>query len=520
MRAFTASILLGALFLAFTPLQARADDAAALLAKHEAFVGWQFGNGSVNSLRLERTFTDADGKVTQRASELRIGLAFRRDVQSTKDYEGDSSTGFTSRLFWTTTANGFTVPITGDNAKYYLAIDALFMEGTPELPATMHGAGTIDGKSVPIVRVTMNGAVPMDLYVDPDTGAYIQAVIDPGGQYETTMAIHSYADLSTGKKIIGSWSFGKDKGVYAYTKTALNPSIDPSELHPPAPSATWNFANSNPFPIRVTDSRLYIDATINGTPGRFILDTGASGIALTDEFANRANVKTVDHSKSYGVGGATKNLIRKAETVSVGGNTLSNVIISSINLDFRNWSSEKQNEEVPQGLIGFDVFAGAIVDLTLSNGTMRIQDPAAVTADPHGGYPLTPDLTSGVPVVPATVDDHFDIQALLDTGGGSAVILSSDVENQGANGIHLIVNSENTFLGGNASIGGVGGSEMVRCGPLAKIQVGPFSYTQVEACESHGWSLHRGLVGFDFLKHFDYVFDYPHGVMYLIPHKE
>jgi hypothetical protein len=111
MRPLTASILLGALFLTLCPAIASADDTASLLAKHKAFVGWQFGDGSINTLRLERTYTDADGKVTQHATEARAGLAYRRDFHSTKDYEGDSSTGFTGKLFWTTSANGFTAPV-------------------------------------------------------------------------------------------------------------------------------------------------------------------------------------------------------------------------------------------------------------------------------------------------------------------------------------------------------------------------------------------------------------------------
>ena len=62
--------------------------------------------------------------------------------------------------------------------------------------------------------------------------------------------------------------------------------------------------------------------------GRFILDTGTAGIALTDDFANRANVKTVDKSSSFGIGGVTKTLVRKADTIVIGGNTLSNVIVT------------------------------------------------------------------------------------------------------------------------------------------------------------------------------------------------
>jgi hypothetical protein len=171
------------------PAPVRADDAQVLLAKHRAFVGWQYGDGGVSSLYLERIYTDATGKVTQHATEKRLGLAYRRDYQASATYGEGGSTGFTGRVFWKTSENGFTVPMIGDTAKYHLAVDVLFMEGSTELPATVQSSTSINGKSVQIVRIAMNGAVPFDVYEDPQTGAYVRAVIDPGGSQEAIINI-------------------------------------------------------------------------------------------------------------------------------------------------------------------------------------------------------------------------------------------------------------------------------------------------------------------------------------------
>ncbi len=177
------------------------------------------------------------------------------------------------------------------------------MEGTSELPAALQSTATVNGKSVAVIRISMNGALPFDVYEDPQTGAFVRAVIDPGGSQEIRFNIASYTDIVAGKKLIGTWSLDDDKGSYAYTKVALNPAMSAAVLHPPAPAATWTFANNQPSPIRVTDSRLYIDAKVNGVPGRFVIDTGASSIVLTDDFANRAHVKTVDKSTGVGIAG-------------------------------------------------------------------------------------------------------------------------------------------------------------------------------------------------------------------------
>ncbi|HEV7178674.1 MAG TPA: hypothetical protein VGN11_02310 [Candidatus Baltobacteraceae bacterium] len=143
-------------------LPARADDAQALLAKHKAFVGWQYGDGAFTSLVLDRSLTDDKGAIVQRATDRRAGLVYRHDYTGEKATDA-RSTGFTGNVFWETNRNGFTVPVVGDDAKYYLAADVLFMEGTTELPSELRTPATVSGRTLPVVRVTMHGAEPIDL---------------------------------------------------------------------------------------------------------------------------------------------------------------------------------------------------------------------------------------------------------------------------------------------------------------------------------------------------------------------
>lgn len=491
------------------PVAAAAGDAASLLALHRAYVGWQLGDGSVTSLLLRRTYTNADGKVTGTSIERRVGLAYRRNYVTKLDQH--ASSGFTGRIFWTTSDNGFTVPLIGNDAKFELAVDALFMEATTQIPAALHGTAQIDGKTVPVLQLTMQSGEVIDVDEDPETGAYLRAVIDPGGAEEKQITIASYMTIAPGKRFIGTWSFGDGKGSYHYTKAELNVPVADDQLHPPPPTATWTFANSAPFPIRVTDSRIYVDAKVNGVSGRFILDTGDSGITLTDDFANRAHVKTIDRSQALGIGGLTKDLVRRADTIEIGGNTLSNVIVTTINEHF----NDELNEEKPVGLLGFDVFAASVVNLSLSGGTMQILDPSQGPATPPpGAVPFTVDLAAFVPRLPVKVDDKLDVLAVLDTGGSNLVLLSNQIESHGVN----LVANRSGFLGANAMAGGIGGAELLVCGPLERLSVGPFIYSGTEACESTQWSLHSGLVGYDFLKHFDFVFDYPHDTLYMKEH--
>jgi predicted aspartyl protease len=496
-----------ALLLILLPATVHADDqAAVLLSKHKAFVGWQLGDGTFNALRLERRFMDSKGTVLQTAIELRVGMLYRRDYASAQHPESTTSTGFTGKIFWDTSVNGFTAPILGRGANVLFALDALFSEGITELPATLSGTANVNGVSASILHVTTSGSTPMNIYVDPRTGAFLKAVVNPGEAGELTYTIHSYLDVAPGKKMIGSWSVGNSSAVYAYAKVERfsgTPDQLAADLHPPAPTAVWQFANASPFPIKVTDKRVYVDAAVNGVRGRFILDTGAAGITLTDEFANRAHVKTVSHSHAFGVGGETSTLVRRADTIQVGGNTLSNVIVNTINITM----NDPAYHESPNGLLGFDFLGDAVVVLNTANQTMQILDPSQTPADASKGFVVTANFSNLIPTIPIRIDGRADVDALLDTGDEAYMIFSN-----GLRGIAMLARAQ-------LMASGISGEEAMACGNLSSVSIGPITYENAPACRSASLSPGEAIVGFDFLRHFDYVFDYPQGHITMTQHQ-
>ena len=270
-----AAVLAGALLFSL-PLRAGAETGARdLLAKHRAFVGWQLGDGSMQTLRLERDYRDAGGKVLVRTLERRMGLAYR-DTNRNLARDTVDERGFDGDVFWSSNWNGFTTPATGELAKFRLTEDAFFSEALTEVPASLRGEADVRGVHTAIVRVAVPDGDDADLYIDPESGAVLQAVIDPGGNYETTLQVLAYQDAGGGDKIVGSYRLDRDAGTYVVVKPEPNVPVGDAQLRPPAPMAAWNFGNPAPFPITVTHDRFYVDATIDGVPGRFILDTGAA----------------------------------------------------------------------------------------------------------------------------------------------------------------------------------------------------------------------------------------------------
>lgn len=492
MKRFCSLFFAVAFVLATPTAVVRAEDqkidpqAQQLLEKHHAYVGWQFGDGTFRTMRIASTVTDKKGDKLEDVALSSAGLAFHETDTMLKQSSVTLHSGFTGSVFWQCFENGFTMPVYGEAAKMMASYTMLMQEGTTGLPATFQGNKNVDGKSYPVVRVTMVFGDPIDLYIDPTTGAYVKAVIDPDGAYETAYHIVSYSDVVSGKKMIASYRVDDSNELSTNVKFEPNADVTNEELHPPKATASWTFASDQTVPITLTHNRVLVDAMVNGVKGTFILDTGADSIYLNDNFADRAKVEvlkgTADVASVYGT---TKDRLRRAAAINFGNATLQNVLVYSEN--FESDDSSGLDAKGYAGLIGADFFAGAIVKLNVYDSTMSILDPST-DLSAMKGLPIFVDLSDGKLTVPMTLDKATMVNAVLDTGNPSDILFSDQLEKK-----HFPFNPQMLMLG-------------------------PIQYTigTWEPCCMGG---NYALLGFDFLKHFDYVFDYPHGRMFLTPNK-
>jgi Aspartyl protease len=496
-------------FTALASASAAADDGTAvLLAKHRAFVGWQLGDGAFKTLHLTREYVNENGKVTERATESRTGIIYRNTYTYLDRANTVEDTGFTGNIFWSTNENGFTTPVYGELAKYRLSLALLLNEGTAELKGTALGSVRVAGKQLQRIRLDVPHADPIDVDVDPNTGAYVRAVIDPDGENETTLQILSYTQIVPGKKAIGSFRFGDGNGgTYFYRTIEPNKPISDEQLHPPAQRAAWAYGKSSPVPVTVTARRILVDATINGVKGRFILDTGASSIVLNEAFADRARVQKLNAGgRALTLYGTAPSDMRKIDSIAIGDSVLSNVIAHAEDftaVDYR--GLDRQNYD---GLLGYDIFAGAVVTLNFQSQTMTIGEPGSLRADPSGVGVLT-DTSLWVPMIPMTLNRSIAVNAMLDTGNPAAVVFGPDLLYK----YHLRMARNIGFRPGMGSI---------ECGNLDSLQIGPITYGGEMACklDSELVSGRKILVGLDFLRHFTVVFDYPRGRLFLQPQRE
>jgi hypothetical protein len=501
-----AALAAGGLLAALCAPASPESRAEALLAKHRAFVGWQLGDGSFRTLRLERVRTGPGGTILQRGTEYRVGLLYRNHYVYPQRADTTEDSGFTGNVFWSTNENGFTTPVYGELAKLRLSLAILLNEGTSSLEGVLGTPVSVDGVQAESVRLDVPHADPIEVDVDPSTGAYLRAVIDPGGR-EMTIRILAYADVAAGKKTIGSFRIGDTPGTYTYTKIEPNVAIADDDLHPPPARAVWTFANPGPFAIAVTPQRVLVEVKVNGVSGRFILDTGANAIFLNRAFADRAKVTRLNSTgTAVGLYGAEPSDTRRADGLEIGGNVLSNVIVEAADFDSADYRGlDRQNYD---GLLGYDLFAGARVGVDFQKQTMTIQDPAVSQGDPAGLDILT-DTSNWIPTIPMTLNRSIAVDAMLDTGDPSAVVFGPDLLYK----YHLRM---------ARNIGVRAGYGSVECGNLDTLQIGPITYYGELACKLDT-DLVTGreiLVGLDFLRHFKVVFDYPRGRLFLQPTRQ
>jgi hypothetical protein len=517
--------------------RAAAGDGNDLLAKHRAFVGWTFGDGTFTSWREVTRWKpsaspapsgtpDPDATPTPPyiINSVRRGALYH-DAQARENSPVRSDDGFTGRVFWRANENGFVVTLLEDAARLAISSNAFDDEEVSKLPGTLHGNAKVGTVDVQIVRVQPGPGFPIDLYVDAN-GAYRRVVVSPDdAENRETVDIDNYIDGLPGKKIVGEYH-SSSAGSYVVDKFEPNVPVEDAELIPPRPRATWSFGPPEPFPIDFHHytavygnsgaSAVMVHASINGHDGNFILDSGSAGILLFGDYARNLGLKRLGGGASSGVNG---NIVRTStvmiDSLSIGPSVLHNVLAA------QSGGTAFPGED---GLIGFDVLANAIVDVDLDTNRMTIFDPAKFAPTVSKGATAFPvDLSEFVPQLHITVGNGIDSFTIVDTGNSSEVVLSDVLRTSGK----IVGLTGQISLGGGSVmddsiyLGGVDGTSAypVPCMRLNHMSVGPYPFENGRVCfgPERAFGKKGGLIGIDFLRHFNWTFDYPDGKLILTP---
>ncbi|MDP9107330.1 MAG: retroviral-like aspartic protease family protein [Candidatus Eremiobacteraeota bacterium] len=515
---------------------AGAADAGSVLAKHKAYMGWSYGDGALKTARITTVAVvpspapgtpaatpDPLGKADGKFVELRRELLYRADE---KAYGiGFGSTGFTGSVFWASNSNGNVVTRRLRSARKALTEDVIDAEAFGEVPTTLRSDANFDGKSSAVVRLEPKTGVPADVYFDRDTGAMRGYVLDPDVAPERrTLHVVSYAEFAPGKRYVASYRFNDSKTLVKVVSFEPNAAVSDADLHPPVPTDKWTFAEPKPVPIEiVSHSSVYsnsggravhVEVAVNGHVGHFLFDSGAGGMIVFDPFAKSLNLKELGRTSYTGVnGGGVEATLARAETIRIGGSTLHDAVITH---------GKGMEDSKLDGIVGFDVLAGSIAEVNLVNKTLTIRDPEGYQAAvPQGAYAFSIDMSDFEAGVPVKVNDAVLPSVWLDTGNDFFVILPHELEKKTVALANTITVAGQFTFDQTVYFGGVdgAGAEPARCVRLNEIQVGPYRYQKALSCfaPNDTFGADGGLIGFDFLRHFNWTFDYPHGKVVLTP---
>jgi len=515
---------------------AGAADAGSVLAKHKAYMGWAYGDGTLKTARITTVVVvpspapgapaatpDPLGKADGRFVELRRELLYRAEE---KAYGiGYGASGFTGSVFWAANSNGNVVTRRLRSARKALTEDIIDAEAFAEVPATLRPDANLDGKPSAVVRLEPKTGAPADVYFDRDTGAMRGYVLNPEvGPERRTLHVVSYGEFAPGKHYVASYRFNESKTLVKVTSFEPNAAVTDADLHPPTPTDKWTFGEPKPVPIEiVSHSSVYsnsggravhVEVAVNGHVGHFLFDSGAGGMIVFDPYAKNLNLKELGRTAYTGVnGGGVEATLARAETVRIGGSTLHDVIITH---------GKGMGDSQLDGIVGFDVLAGSVAEVNLVNKTLTIRDPEGYQAAvPQGAYAFSIDMSDFEAGVPVKVNDAVLPSVWLDTGNDFFVILPHELEKKTVALANTITVAGQFTFDQTVYFGGVdgAGAEPARCVRLNEIQVGPYRYQKALSCfaPNDTFGADGGLIGFDFLRHFNWTFDYPHGKVVLTP---
>jgi predicted aspartyl protease len=508
-----------ALVTAVVASPAAADGARDALARHAAYAGHPDGvvltyrtaaaakasasPGPSDAAGPERDFGPSE------QTTYRHGL-FYHEIDRGQGVSTES--GFDGRAYWASNENRYTVALYEEAQRRAItanAVDAGAFDETTDVQ--QRGAQTIDGTQYDVVRVTPRGGIAADVAIDRTSGAFGQVTYDPDDRYNRIVVrILGYTEIAPGVRVPTSYRYDRDRTA-TLLRGAARPPTDAEMQRPAAPTAVWSFGNGAPVRFDIergtwAGQAVIVHASINGKPGTFLLDSGASQVLLYRPYADALGLTMLGTTTFSGVNGGTRTArFARAESISVGDNTLSNVVLAIS-------PREPGEHGTIDGILGFDLLAGALVHVDLVKEVMEFGDPAQMMATvPKNGYAFSVNLSDGTPEVRIKVG-AASTRATFDTGNDFNVVLSENLTKTGR--VVGLLFSTIFFAG----VDGIA-NEPASCYKLNEIVIGPFRYQNSLTCfgSERVFGSDGGLIGFDFLRHFDWTFDYSRSRLILAP---
>src|SRR5690349_14228507 len=274
--------------------------------------------------------------------------------------------------------------------------------------------------------------------------------------------------------------------------------------------------------FQLTDSLIFMQATLNGSqPLWMILDTGSSVTVFDESVSKTLGLRFNGEGNVYGPGqGAAQKLAFASHAaLRLAGAELDDQTVATMPLD---WFSRELGRTT-DGLLGSNIIRNYVVEIDYANQVLRLLDPATYSySEPGQRLPLQ-FIWDNIPSVRAEVvgQDGTAITGifLIDSGATTAIWLTKAFSEAHPEFLSIPETIE------VRNVVAVGGALSTRLGRVPAVRLGGFVVANPSAQFSQNSSGIfatpglAGTIGAQMLRRFKVVLDYPHMEMILEPNE-
>ncbi len=250
-------------------------------------------------------------------------------------------------------------------------------------------------------------------------------------------------------------------------------------------------------------------------PYLFLLDSGAAATILNRSLAKDLDLEITEGMQALGVGGTEVFGACQIDSLDIDGFSIQNLKIYSGALDSL---SAALGVDI-QGILGYDLFARAVIKLDIRASLMTLIEPTNFKYSGEGSV-LKGEITGGLMHIEATLDEQWTGTFRVDTGAAGAIHLHSPFVNR--NGLveayapHIEMNTM-----------GAGGTTPTFFTRANKFDLGGYRFDRpivtLQTSETGGALAMRdsiGTIGNDVWSRFTVYFDYPRKRVILEPNPD
>ena len=256
--------------------------------------------------------------------------------------------------------------------------------------------------------------------------------------------------------------------------------------------------------LEMVNERPFVPTLINGVAVSALLDSAAEMTIIDDDLARRLQLGTSGSATAHGSGAAAMEA-SFAENVDIGMGGIQMRGARIAILDLAEVSQRLLGRPV-ELILGRDLFDAGRLRVDIEGGVATAVDRDATPA----GVRLPLSEYRGIPAIPAEVEGHEPVQAVIDTGNGTEVLIGrAYAERIGLTTPERIV--------GRSTGGGLGGARERDIVVLRNLRVAGREFRDVRAAIDPGATASDLNLGTSILRHFIMTTDFANRAVWLEP---